>query len=75
MPETAVVREHLDRLVEQLLDEGISSAWVGLELLTVGVGLLTRIIGKRQMAEHLRDIAERLEAGEESNAADMSAHG
>jgi len=75
MPETAVVREHLDRLVEQLLDEGISSAWVGLELLTVGVGLLTRIIGKRQMAEHLRDIAERLEAGEESNAPDMSAHG
>jgi hypothetical protein len=75
MPETAVVREHLDRLVEQLLDEGISSAWVGLELLTVGVGLLTRIIGKRQMAEHLRDIAERLEAGEESNKLGMSAHG
>jgi hypothetical protein len=75
MPETAVVREHLDRLVEQLLDEGISSAWVGLELLTVGVGLLTRIIGKRQMAEHLRDIAERLEAGEESTKPGMSAHG
>jgi hypothetical protein len=75
MPETAVVRDHLDRLVEQLLDEGISSAWVGLELLTVGVGLLTRIIGKRQMAEHLRDIAERLEAGEESNKLGMSAHG
>lgn len=75
MPETAVVREHLDRLVEQLLDKGISSAWVGLELLTVGVGLLTRIIGKRQMAEHLRDIAERLEAGKESDAPGISAHG
>ena len=75
MSETAVVREHLDRLVEQLLDEGISSAWVGLELLTVGVGLLTRIIGKRQMAEHLRDIAEGLETGEESNTPGMSAHG
>ena len=75
MPETAVVREHLDRLVEQLLDKGISSAWVGLELLTVGVGLLTRIIGKRQMAEHLRDIAERLEAGKESDAPGISAQG
>ena len=75
MPETAVVREHLDRLVEELLDKGISSAWVGLELLTVGVGLLTRIVGKRQMAEHLRDIAERLEAGKESDAPGISAHG
>lgn len=75
MSETAVVREHLDRLVADLLDKGLSSAWVGLELLTVGIGLLTRIIGTRQMAEHLRSIATQLERRDDSNDIGYSAHG
>lgn len=75
MSENIVVREHLDRLVTALLEKGLSSAWIGLELLTVGIALLTRIIGTRQMAEHLRFIANQLEGREESNDPGYSAHG
>jgi hypothetical protein len=75
MSESTVVREHIDRWVAKLLEKGFSSAWIGLELLTVGIGLLTRIIGTRQMAEHLRCIAKQLEGREESNDPGYSAHG
>ena len=60
MTESTVVREELNRLVAELLEKGLSSAWIGLELMTLGIGLLTRIIGSRQMAEHLSGIAKRL---------------
>jgi hypothetical protein len=75
MSESTVVRKHLDRLVADLLEKGLSSAWIGLELLTVGIGLLTRIIGSRQMAEHLRCIATQLDGREGSNDPGYSAHG
>ena len=75
MSESAVVREHLDRLVAELLKKGLSSAWIGLELLTIGIGLLTRVIGARQMAEHLRCIARQLDGREGSSDTGYSAHG
>lgn len=75
MSESIIVREHLDRLVAALLEKGLSSAWIGLELLTVGISLLTRIIGTHQMAEHLRCIAKQLEGREESSDPGYSAHG
>lgn len=75
MSESAVVREHLDRLVAELLKKGLSSAWIGLELLTMGIGLLTRVIGARQMAEHLRCIARQLDGREGSSDPGYSAHG
>lgn len=75
MSESTVVREHIDRWVAELLEKGLSSAWIGLELMTVGIGLLTRIIGTRQMAEHLRCIAKQLEGREESSDPGYSAHG
>jgi hypothetical protein len=75
MTESIIVREELNRLVAELLEKGLSSAWIGLELMTLGIGLLTRIIGSRQMAEHLRDIAKQLEGSNEPGATGYSAHG
>jgi hypothetical protein len=75
MTESTVVREELNRLVAELLEKGLSSAWIGLELMTLGIGLLTRIIGSRQMAEHLSGIAKRLEGNNAPGNTGYSAHG
>jgi hypothetical protein len=75
MTESTVVREELNRLVAELLEKGLSSAWIGLELMTLGIGLLTRTIGSRQMAEHLRGIAKQLEGRNEPSDTCYSAHG
>ena len=56
-----MIRQELNQFVADLLAKGFSTGWIGLELMTMGMGMLTTTMGPRKMAEHFRYIAEQFE--------------
>jgi hypothetical protein len=61
MPESTIIQQELERLVAMLLSRGISGGWIGLELTTLGMSMLTKILGARGFADHLRDMAQKFD--------------
>ena len=70
MAEDAIIRQELDQLTTELLARGLSRGWIGLELMTLGMGLLTSAIGTRRMACHFRQIADQFEKSGELPTSD-----
>jgi hypothetical protein len=65
MEENTIIRQELDQLAAGLLARGLSAGWIGLELMTLGMGMLTNTMGAQKMAQHFRHIAEEFEKGTE----------
>ena len=65
MAEDAIIRQELDQFAAGLLARGLSAGWIGLELMTLGMGMLTNTMGTQKMAQHFRRIAEKFEQGTE----------
>ena len=61
MAEDAIIRQELNQFTSELLTRGLSAGWIGLELMTLGMGLLTSTMGTRKMARHLRRITEQFD--------------
>jgi len=61
MEENSIIRQELDQLAAGLLARGLSPGWIGLELMTLGMGMLTPTMGTQRMAEHFRRIAAEFE--------------
>jgi hypothetical protein len=61
MAEDLVIRQELKHFASTLLGRGLPAGWVGLELMTMGMGMLTVTMGSNKMAHHLRRIADQLE--------------
>ncbi len=57
MTERMVIQQDLDQFTASLLKKGHSADWIGLELMTLGVAMLSRTVGAQHMAEHCRLIA------------------
>jgi hypothetical protein len=71
MTEDTVIRQELDRFVAGLLAGGLASGWIGLELMTLGMTMLTSTMGRQKLAEHFRRIADQLEGETEPARADQ----
>ena len=63
MAEDAIIRQELDQFTIGLLERGLSGGWIGLELMTLGICMLTNTLGESTMALHLRRISEQYEKG------------
>ena len=63
MEESTIIRQELDQFAAGLLARGLSAGWVGLELMTLGMGMLTNTMGTQKMAQHFRRIAEQFDKG------------
>ena len=61
MSECQVIQDDLDRTVAKLLSQGFSPVLVSLELLMLGTGLTTKLIGADNVAQHLRGLATALD--------------
>lgn len=70
MAEDVIIRQELDQFTTELLTKGLSEGWIGLELMTLGMGMLTNTMGTRKMAHHFRRIAEQFEKGTERGESD-----
>jgi hypothetical protein len=70
MAEDAIIRQELDQFTTELLTRGLSKGWIGLELMTLGMGMLTATMGTRKMAHHFRTIAEQFEKSTERGGSD-----
>ena len=57
MTERMVIQQDLDQFTASLLKKGHSADWIGLELMTLGVAMLSRTVGAQHMAEHCRLMA------------------
>jgi hypothetical protein len=64
MAEDLVIRQELNQFTSALLGRGLPAGWVGLELMTMGMGILTVTMGSNKMADHLRRIANQLETAQ-----------
>jgi hypothetical protein len=73
MPESTIIRNELDQFVERLLERDLAAGWIGLELMTLGVCILAKVIGSQVMAEHCRRMAEHFEKGAVRIESDNSA--
>ena len=65
MSDSTMIRREVDQFVAGLLARGHLAGWIGLELTTLGTGMLTRILGSKEMAEHFRRLADQFEKGTE----------
>ena len=65
MSDSTMTRREVDQFVAGLLARGHSAGWIGLELTTLGTGMLSRILGSKEMAEHFRRLADQFEKGTE----------
>ncbi|HYJ59021.1 MAG TPA: hypothetical protein VEW64_06685 [Methyloceanibacter sp.] len=61
MEEDTIIRQELDQFAATLLARGHSAGWVGLELMTLGMGMLAPAMGAQKMSQHFRRIAEEFE--------------
>jgi hypothetical protein len=71
MRERVDIQQDLDQFTASLLKKGLSADWVGLELMTLGVAMLSRTVGARHMAEHCRLMAAQFDhvAGRQASTA------
>ena len=63
MPESPIIRHELDQLAAGLLVRGLSASGIGLELMILGMAMLTNTMGVQKTAVYFRRVAEQFEKG------------
>jgi hypothetical protein len=67
MAESKSIQHELDHFVTGLLSKNVSAsrdasaALIGIELMTLGIGMVTKVIGTDEMALHFRRMADQVE--------------
>ena len=63
MAEDAIIRQELQPIHERAFGTRAFGGSIGLELMTLGICMLTNTLGESTMALHLRRISEQYEKG------------